>query len=284
MTRQRLGSSTVTRRGWAPLMILALACGGDAVTDPADVPYGETTVVYLLNPVMNEVNAVAVPAPGDSRSGVEVAIADGPSGTTEASGDIVLGPLSAGTHPVSFNDGAATGQLDLEIAEGDLREIAIALDESGARVMADLRYAFGGEVVEITPGMSVQDVNAELARSNLIVFLRSGTYAGDLEFSGSNVTLFGEGPQGGTVTIDGSVVVSGSGNRIRGARITGDLSLPGSNAGVSHSQVEGALTLDGSGAVLINNAFCGTAEVSGSGLLALGNAGLDPLPAPVTGC
>jgi hypothetical protein len=279
-----LGSTNVTRHAWAPLVLLALACGGDDATDPSDVPYGETTVVYLLNPVVNEVNAVAMPTPGDSRSGVEVTIADGPSGTTGASGDLVLEPLSAGAHTVSFDDGAAGGQLDLTIADGDLREIAVALDESGASVMADLRYAFGGEVVEITPEMSVQDVNAELARSNLIVFLRSGTYEGNLEFSGSNVTLFGEGPQGGTVTIEGSVVVSGSGNRIRGARITGDLVLPGSNAGITHSQVEGALTLDGSGAVLINNAFCGPAEISGSGLLALGNAGLDPLPAPVTGC
>jgi pectin methylesterase-like acyl-CoA thioesterase len=170
------------------------------------------------------------------------------------------------------------------IAAGDLREIAVALDGSGASVMANLQYAFGGEVVEITPAMSVQEVNAALAESNRIVFLRSGTYAGDLEFSGSNVTLFGEGSQGGTVTIAGNVVVSGSGNRLRGARITGDLSVPGSDAGISYSRVAGTLTVDGSDAVLLNNAFCGTTAISGSGLLALGNAGLEPLPAPAAGC
>jgi hypothetical protein len=165
-----------------------------------------------------------------------------------------------------------------------LREIAVALDGSGAGVMADVRYIFGGTVVDITPAMTIAQVNAELARSNLIVFLRAGTYTGDLSFSGSNVTLFGEGTQGGAVTINGNVTVSGSGNRLRGARITGNLSVPGSGAGISYSSVEGALLLDGSNAVLLNNAFCGSATVSGSGVLALGNAGLAPLPAPGGGC
>jgi hypothetical protein len=284
MSRRKPGRSRCNRPLWTSLLVLALACGGDGVTNPVEVPYGETTMVYLLNPVVNAVNAVTMPAPGAARSGVVVAIADGPSGTTGASGDLVLGPLSAGTKTVSFSGSGDSGQLDLAIAPGDLREIAVALDGSGASVMANLQYAFGGEVVEITPAMSVQQVNAALARSNLIVFLRSGTYAGDLEFSGSSVTLFGEGSQGGSVTIEGNVVVSGSGNRLRGARITGDLSIPGSDAGISHSRVAGTVTVDGSGAVLLNNAFCDAAAISGSGLLALGNAGLEPLPAPPAGC
>ena len=97
------------------------------------------------------------------------------------------------------------------------------------------------------------------------------------------MTLFGEGSQGGSVTINGDVTVSGSDNR-RGARILGNLSVPGSNARISYSRVGGALTVDGSNVVLLKNAFCGTATVSESGILALGNAGLAPLPAPVTGC
>jgi hypothetical protein len=185
---------------------------------------------------------------------------------------------------VSFTAGAATGQLDLNIGQGDLREIAVALDGSGAGEMANVRYAFGGTVVEITPAMSITQVNAELAGSNRIVFLRAGTYQGDLNFSGSSVTLFGEGSQGGTVTINGNVTVSGSFNRLRGARIQGNLSVPGSSAGISYSSVDGTLTVDGSNAVLLNNAFCGAATVSGSGVLALGNAGLAPLPAPIGGC
>jgi hypothetical protein len=261
-----------------------LACGGDGPTNPPDAVYGETTVVYVLNPVVNDVNAVAVPPPGTARNGVDVAITAGPSGTTGASGDLALAPVPTGARAVSFSAGASTGQLSLDMAQGDLREIAVALDGAGASTMADIRYIFGGTVVEITPAMSIAQVNTELARSNLIVFLRAGSYTGDLNFSGSNVTLFGEGAQGGTVVINGNVTVSGSGNRFRGARINGNLAVPGSGAGISYSRVEGTLTVDGSNAVLLNNAFCGTVAVTGSGALALGNAGLSPIPASNGGC
>jgi len=248
------------------------------------VAYGETTVVYVMNPIVNDLNAVALPPPGPSRSGVDITITSGPSGITGANGDLVLAPLTAGISPVSFSSGSATGQLSLDIAQGDLREIAVALDGTGAASMADVRYEFGGTVVEITPTMTNAQVNEAISRSNLIVFLRAGTYQGDLNFSGSNVTLFGEGSQGGSVTINGNVTVSGSGNRLRGARIMGTLSVPGSNAGISYSSVVGTLSFDGSNGVLLNNAFCGTATVAGSSLRALGNAGLAPISAPTGGC
>jgi hypothetical protein len=262
------------------LLLAGLACGGDGPTDPPDAVYGETTVVYVLNPVVNDVNAVTVPTPGSARSDVQVAVSGGPSGTTSSTGDLALAPIPTGARPVSFTGGTSTGQLSLDIAEGDLREIAVALDGAGASTMADIRYIFGGTVVEISPTMSIAEVNTELSRSNLIVFLRAGTYTGDLNFSGSNVTLFGEGSQGGGVTINGNVTVIGSGNRLRGARIAGNLSVGGSGAGVSYSRVTGALTVDGSNAVLLNNQFCGSVSVTGSGMLALGNAGLAPIPAP----
>jgi hypothetical protein len=279
-----MSGSRSTRLAVAMLLVSVIACGGDGPTDPPDAVYGETTVVYVLNPAVNDVNAITVPAPGSSRSGVQVAVTSGPSGTTGTNGDLALAPVAAGTWPVSFSATGASGQLSLDINQGDLREIAVALDGSGAGSMADIRYAFGGTVVEITPTMTIAQVNVELARSNLIVFLRAGTYTGDLNFSGSNVTLFGEGSQGGAVTINGNVTVSGSGNRLRGTRITGNLSVPGSNAGISYSRVVGTLAFDGSNGVLLNNAFCGTATVGGSGLRALGNAGLAPIPAPSGGC
>jgi hypothetical protein len=46
----------------ALLLGVTLACGSDGPTDPPDAVYGETTVVYVMNPVVNGVNAVAVPA------------------------------------------------------------------------------------------------------------------------------------------------------------------------------------------------------------------------------
>jgi hypothetical protein len=275
-TRHGLGLTTVA--------VLLAACGRDGATGPTDTVYGETTAVYMLNPVVNDVTGVAVPPPGTTQNGVQVAITDGLSGTTGSTGDLVLAPVAAGIRTVSFTSTEGSGQLELDIGEGDLREIAVALDATGAATMANVLYAFGGTVVEITPTMTNAEVNAALSGSNLIVFLRAGTYQGDLEFSGSSVTLFGEGPQGGSVIIDGNVTVSGSGNRIRGARITGDLSVPGSNAGISYSRVLGTLNFDGSNGILLNNAFCGTATVAGSGIRALGNAGLAPLPAPTAGC
>ena len=280
----RSAYTRIGRLAWSMPMAVALACGGDGPTDPPDAVYGETTVVYVMNPAVNDVNAVVVPTPGTSRSGVAIAVTSGPSGTTGANGELALAPITAGTWPVSFSITGASGQLDLDIAQGDLREVAVALNGTGAGSMANVLYAFGGTVVEITPTMTIAQVNAELARSNLIVFLRAGTYTGDLNFSGSNVTLFGEGSQGGAVIINGNVTVSGSGNRLRGARITGNLSVPGSNAGISYSRVVGTLTFDGSNGILLNNAFCSAATVGGSGLRALGNAGLAPLPAPSGGC
>ncbi len=173
--------------------------------------------------------------------------------------------------------------ISVSIADQDLREVAIALDGAASR-MAEVRYEFGGQVVEITPSMSLADVNSALAQSGTIVFFRAGSYTGDLLFSGSNVTLFGEGPTGGSVTLNGNITIAGSGNRIRGARITGSLSVPGSTVGISFSRVAGDVQLDGSNATLLNNSFCGTVTIAGSNLTALGNAGMAPLAAPTGGC
>ena len=260
----------------------ALACGDS--TGPTDVEYGVTTFVILANPIVNEQNQVAVPTPGTTRSGVSVSVTDGPSGTTDANGVVVLSPIAAGAKSLTLSGGGANGQVSVGIADQELREVAIALSGTNAQVMGNVNYAFGGTVVEITPSMSLADVNAALAQSNRIVFFQAGTYTGDLEFTGSNVTLFGAGSQGGSVTLNGNVTVGGSQNRIRGARITGNLVVPGSNFGMSFTRVVGDFDLQGSGATLLNNGFCGTVTVSGSGRNLLGNAGMAPIPAPTTGC
>lgn len=260
--------------------IAVAACGDDGITDHVAVELGETTFVFVLNPTVNDANEQPVPMPGGSVSGVSVSVQDGPAGTTGTGGVVALGPVEAGTRTVSFG---STGELSLFISSGDLREVAVASDGAGAAQMANVTYQFEGQtVVEITADMPISEVNDELAKGDQIVLLRGGTYTGSLEFSGSNVTLFGEGAEGGNVTIDGNVTVSGSGNRIRGARITGDLSVPGSDAGISFSSVAGAVTVDGSDAVLLNNAFCGEVTIVGSGLTALGNSGMPPLAAPAS--
>lgn len=268
------------RRATATACLSAvLACGGSS-TGPTEVTYGETTFLVVVNPVVNDDNAASVPAPGANQSGVTVSVAGGPSGTTNTNGVVVLRPIEPGARTVSVGG----SDVSLAIADKDLREVAMALAGGSASVMANVQYAFGGQVVEVTPGMSLAEVNAALAQSNTIVFFTAGTYTGDLQFSGSNVTLFGEGLTGGTVTINGNVTVPGSNNRIRGARITGTLSVPGSDVGISFSSVAGDVQLDGSDTVLLNNAFCGTVTIAGGNLTALGNAGMAPIPAPAAGC
>src|SRR5688500_19436316 len=96
MTSCRAISIRVARHAWAIPLAAGLACGGDGPTNPPDVAYGETTVVYVMNPVVNDVNAATVPTPGSSRSGVDIAVTGGPSGTTGSDGELVLAPLTAG--------------------------------------------------------------------------------------------------------------------------------------------------------------------------------------------
>jgi|SRR5688500_15491238 len=265
------------------ICVFAVACGDDDVS-PTQVTLGETTLIVLANPAVNTLNQASVPTSGTARSGVSVSVAGGPSAVTDANGVVVLRPIIPGTKTVSFSGGGTAGQLTVAMANQDLREVAVALGTNAANEMANVQYAFGGTVVEVTPSMSVQQVNAELARSNLIVLFRSGAYTGALTFAGSNVTLFGEGATGGNVTLNGNVTVSGSRNRIRGARIVGNLSVPGSDFGMSFSRVTGSVQIAGSNAVLLNNGLCGTVTISGSGAKLLGNAGIAPVPAPGGGC
>ena len=81
----------------------ALACGGDDGTDPITVTLGETTFVILVNPIVNDANAVAIPTPGATQSGVNVSVTGGPSGTTNADGVVVLSPVPAGTDTLALN-------------------------------------------------------------------------------------------------------------------------------------------------------------------------------------
>ena len=62
-------------------------CKDDLPTSPVidEVKYGETTIVVMLNPVINDANEAALPSPGIVRSGVRVSVEGGPSDTTDAS-------------------------------------------------------------------------------------------------------------------------------------------------------------------------------------------------------
>lgn len=261
--------------------LLTTSCrDGTGPVDATTVPFGQTTFVVIMNPPVNTINTVAVPAPGTARDSVTTAVLQGPTDATDSTGVATLSPVQAGDRVLTFKRGSLEGQTAVSISDKDLRELAVALTSSGVGIMTNILYAFGGSVVEVTPSMAIGDVNKRLAESNVIVFLRGGTYTGDLTFSGSNVTLYGEGRRGGTVTINGNVTVGGSGNRIRGARITGSLGVPANGFGMSLSRVDGAFQLNGSGAKLLQNMFCGTVNSATSNVTALGNAGMSPVARP----
>jgi hypothetical protein len=267
---------------WILAVALLVSACGDESSSPTDVVLGETTLVIIVNPRVNDLNSASVSPPGSSRQGVKVSVEGGPSATTDAEGVAVLPRVATGQLTLRFSGSSAP--LIVNVAEKDLRELAVSVTDASARVMAEIHYPFGGQVVEVTPTLSIAEVNQALNGSDKIVLFRGGTYTGDIQFNGSNVILFGEGPNGGRVTLTGNVTLNGSNSRIRGARVTGQLSLNGSGNGLTFSQVIGKAVSDGSDGVFISNRFCGEVLLTGGNLTVLENAGGAPLARPTTDC
>jgi hypothetical protein len=267
-----------------PALVVIASCGGGSsggpdASDPTDVPFGTTAIVVVVNPVVNDLNERSVPAPGPVQSGVTLTTDDGVTATTGADGIAVLAPVTAGMRTITVTGTGVGGTTTVMMGAGELREIALATAGTTAQIMLNVDYKTD-QVAEVAATMTNAEVNDLLAVSDSVVFFPGGEYVGDLDFSGSRVTLFGEGVLGGTVTIQGNVTVSGSDSRIRGTRITGNLAIPASGVGVSFSRVDGAMNSEGSDGKILANALCGAETVTGSGTIALGNAGT----APITTC
>jgi len=261
------------------------ACGDDGgggtpdANSPTDVPFGTTAIVVVVNPTVNDANAkTGVPAPGEVVSGVTLTTDDNVSATTGADGIAVLAPVMAGTRTITVSGAVTGGTFTVTVADGTLREVALAADTGRAGLMVDVDYK-ADQAFEVSPTMSNAEVNDVLAVSDRVVFFKGGSYAGDLTFSGSRVTLFGEGVLGGNVTLDGNMTVTGSDSRIRGAHITGSLTIPASKVGLSFSRVDGTVTSEGSDGMLLANALCGSETITGSGAIVLGNRGAAPIAA-----
>jgi hypothetical protein len=271
--RRRAGSLVV-----ALVAVLVAGCGGGggtSTTNPTDVKFGDTALVVVVNPIVNDANLRSVPTPGQTRSDVRLVSDDGVSAMTSAAGIAVLSPLTAGTRTISVSGMNVGGSFTVNMAAGVLREIALATAGTSAQVMLDIDYK-SDKVTEIAPTMSIADVNAALKVSDTVVFFKGGVYTGDIDFAGSRVTLFGEGVLGGAVELHGNVTVSGSDSRIRGTRITGNLTMPASGLGLSFSRVDGTTMAEGSDATLLANAICGSETITGSGSFVVGNSGVAP--------
>lgn len=256
-------------------LAMAAGCGGD---DDPDLPFGETAVVVVVNPLPNEGNTTSPPAfAGTEYAGIEVDAEPGGSNTTDDTGLAVLRDLDAGDLDLVF-DGAAS--LPLAIAgEGDVYDLAVAHD--GAEVALypgfPIRYGVGGDIIVIaTDGDAIEALNTD----DTIVFFEDGIHVGNLVIEGENVILFGDSFEGEPVVVDGSIEVRGGSVRIRGVTITGDLTVFGNNFGMSFSTVQGATQLNGQAISFLRNVFCQGANVPSSNAALYDNAGLPPFPAP----
>jgi hypothetical protein len=269
---------------WLVPLLLMAACGGDpsnpptpdAPVDPTQVPFGTTAIVVVVNPIVNDSNSRAVPLPGTVRAGVTLTTDDNVTATTDATGIAVLAPVTAGIRTITVTGAGVGGTFTEMVAANTLREVALATEGTRAEVMLDVDYK-SDLVMEVTPAMTTAQVNDILKVSDRVVFFQGGSYQGDLDFSGSRVTLFGEGVLGGRVTFMGNMTISGSDSRIRGTHITGNLTIPASGVGLSFSRVDGITMSEGSDAKLLANALCGVDAVTGSGSIVLGNAGVSPI-------
>lgn len=263
--------------------LLVAACGDSTDTtpdanSPTDVPFGTTAIVVVVNPGINDANKKTVPTPGPISTGVTLTTDDGVTATTGASGIAVLAPVTPGARTITVSGAVAGGSFTVMVADRTLREVAIATDTGRTEVMINVDYK-ADQAFEVSPAMSTAEVNGALAVSDRVVFFPTGRYQGDLNFSGSRITLFGEGVLGGNVILEGNITVTGSDSRIRGAEITGTLSIPASKVGVSFSRLDGAITSQGSDGMLLANALCGAATITGSGTIVVGNTGAPPLAA-----
>lgn len=258
------------------LVIALLGCGDDNPTKPLTVTLGETSIVIVVNPPVNDSDNITAVTPGVQREGIEVRLDGGSVKTTDEDGVAVFGPVVPGNHTLSLSGNDGSGDLAVTIGDQDLLEIVVAVN-GGVTRMNEIRYPFGGPVFEFSPADHPDSIAVALGTSNAIILLGGGTYSMDLTFSGSNLTLFGAGITGGQVTINGAVSIEGSNNRIRGAHCLQTVDIPGSSCGLVFSRVDGAFTAIGSSASVIQNRFCDTPNITGSDPTVLGNYGASPL-------
>lgn len=261
-------------------VVATLGCGGDDgdttdPPDPLDVQFGDTALVVVINPVVNDATDKSVPEPGSELAGIEFTSDDGVSATSDMSGIAVLADLTAGMRTIAVVGDNIDASFQVSMTAGELREIALAADGGRAEVMVQLDYK-SQQVAMLDPTMTNEQVNDALSVSDTVVFFAGGIYEGNLDFSGSRTTLFGEGVFGGEVTIDGDVTMSGSDSRIRGTLVTGDLQVPASGTGLSFSRVDGNANFEGSDSTILQSELCGSAQADASGAIALGVTGLSP--------
>ncbi len=256
-------------------------CGNRGGSRDPDRPFGDTAVVVVVNPQVNDGNTTEIPPPASAlRERVVVDSEPGGAATTDATGLAVITDVAAGDAELVF-DGSVALPLTI-LSNGDVYDLAVAYGGGDVAAYPNfaIRYGIGGDIVVFASDADPTDVAQALSTNGNIVFFRNGVYRGDLLITGDDVIFFGEGFTERQVVIDGNVEVRGTGVRIRGFTITGDLTVFGNDFGMAFSVVRGRADILGNAVAFLRNALCGEVTVPSSNATLLDNEGMAPLPNP----
>jgi hypothetical protein len=122
-----------------------IACSDDDDADGrsgegADVEFGETAIVVVVNPAVNDGHTQAVPTSlGTRRSGVAIEAEPGGDATTAADGLAVIGGLAQGELELTL-DGEPRLPFSV-VADGDVYDLAVAYDGDDATAFENFRSA-----------------------------------------------------------------------------------------------------------------------------------------------
>ena len=228
-----------------------------------------SSAVVVVNPVINQGSSTTVPT-GATRSGVSVKVGAMPAVTSDATGLAVINDIPTGAQSLSFNN----GNLPFDVVnKGELYDMIVSYTNNVAYVVPVVRYPIGGTVTTLNPG---DNISAAAGIDNAIIFLKPGTYAGNVTVSGSNVLIFGswdalEGPKS---IIDGNLVFNGGGGRIRGMQVNNTITVNANGFSAAFSNFYNA-DIKGNSIVLLRNRFTGPSViVPSSSAVLVDNAGI----------
>ena len=130
------------------LVATLVGCGNRTGSLDADQPFGDSAIVVVVNPRVNDGNTVSIPGSlAGVREGISIDADPGGSAITNATGLAVINEVLSGDADLRFDDSAI---LPITVfADGDIYDLAVAYD--GTTVVAfpnfPIRYGVGGDIV-----------------------------------------------------------------------------------------------------------------------------------------
>lgn len=250
------------------------SCGKDDSVDPSLTPGGMnfgkiTSAVVVVNPVINEGSSTTIPS-GTSRKEISVQVGELEAVSTDNTGLAVINNVPVGTQSLQFNNGSLSFEV---VNQGELYDMIVSYRDNVAYLVPVVRYPIGGTITVLNPG---DDLAAAASEDNAILFLKEGTYTGDILVSGENVLIFGswdpvEGPKS---IIDGNLTFNGGSGRIRGLQVRETITVNANSFSAAFSTFFNA-DLKGNAMVLLRNKFTGeSVTVPSSSAVLVDNIGI----------